>query len=421
MGRFMIRFSDSFDNSTEFGNPSSMRKTLRIRIKKKQKLRKTETNSVIINPEPQTSTTVVYWQKIQPDRWSPSTRQQATLTAFNNNLYLIGGISRTISQDVHIYSLASKDWSKLQTITSLEPRFGHSAILYSSSILIFGGGTYYNSTHQLRECLNGLRKLNLQTNQWTYIKTSGTFIQSRKGHVSCIIGKHLFVSGGLNEKHHILADSAVLDLKKLAWSFLEIFNPGPLALAYHSACSVQAENSNLSIYKTKEKNLKTFGIFVFGGIDSQKRPKNDLLHIVPGTRPVECFVVETKGKPPCPRFLHSMVYCQRLKYLVVFGGRVDIKDEKEYTCFNDVFLFWIEQSMWVNVKVTGTVPTERAGHCADVCGNDIYIFGGVSNSFYCSSEIFMLQIAPEFKIDQSKRRRASYFQQNSTRNPLHSP
>lgn len=409
MGRFMIKFTESFDLSSEYENSNTKRKTLRIRIKKKRQLRKNETSSVIPEPTVQNEAIIVYWQKIIPDKWSPSTRQQSTLTAYCNTLFLIGGISRTISQDIHTYNIVTKEWSKLQTPSPLEARFGHTALVYSNSILIFGGGTYFNTTHKLRECLNGVRKLNLLTNQWTYLKTSGTFIQSRKGHISCIIGKDLFISGGQNEKQHILSDSSILDLKKLSWSFLEILNPGPLARVYHSACSIGSGNPNLSIYKAQEK----WGIFVFGGIDSKKRPKNDLLHIVPGTKPVQCVVMEPSGRPPCPRFMHSMALCTNFQYLIVFGGRVDLNEKKEYTCFNDVYLLQIHQMTWVNVKVTGSVPCERSGHAAEVAGSEMFIFGGVSTASYCPSEMFKLQISPSFNLNPSKQGRGSYFRHKS--------
>ena len=409
MGRFMVKFSDSFDLSSEYENSNIKRKTLRIRIKKKRQLRKGETVTTIPEPLIQTEAIIIHWQKVLPDKWSPSTRQQSTLTANCGTLYLIGGISRTISQDVHTYNIVTKEWSKLQTPSPLEARFGHTALLHNNSILIFGGGTYFNTTHKLRECLNGVRKLNLLTNQWTYLKTSGTFIQSRKGHICCIIGKDLFISGGQNEKQHILNDSLILDLQKLSWSFLEILNSGPLARAHHSACSIGSGNQSLSIYKTQGK----WGIVVFGGIDSKKRPMNDLIHIVPGTRPVQCNVLEPSGRPPCPRFMHSMVICSNSQYLIVFGGRVDLNEKKDYTCFNDVHLLHIHQMTWVNVKVTGSVPCERSGHAAEIAGSEMFIFGGVSTTSYCPSEIFKLQISSPFNLNSQRQGRSSYFRHKS--------
>jgi hypothetical protein len=36
-------------------------------------------------------------------------------------------------------------------------------------------------------------------NQWRIIETSGNFVKTRKNHATCIMGKYLFIYGGLNE------------------------------------------------------------------------------------------------------------------------------------------------------------------------------------------------------------------------------
>jgi N-acetylneuraminic acid mutarotase len=84
-----------------------------------------------------------------------------------------------------------------------------------------------------------------------------------------------------------------------------------------------------------------------------------------------------------------MVHVQN--YILIFGGRIDVTQTSTYTCFNDVHMLCLQRLLWVRVKVLGEVPTARSGHCASVLGSGMYIFGGVSNTCYCSSDMYVLE------------------------------
>ena len=406
----MNKLSDSCETDLNPGPTVSRLRTLRIRIKKRKSYAcNVATSASIPRSLPEEEEIVdACWTKIAIEKWSPSTSQQATLTAISFSLYLIGGISRTINQDIYVFNSQSKDWNKVLTGSQMEPRFGHTAVAYQNSLLVFGGGTFFNTAHRLRECLNGVRKLSVPSHQITYLKTSGTFIPARKGHVSGVLGKHMIISGGMNDKQHIIGDCAVLNLQKLTWSYLEITNIHLLARAYHSASSVVSGPSSQSVYRLADPGYVRPGLFVFGGLDYLKRPSNTLINIAPGSKPVKCEVVAAGGVPPSPRFMHSMVFCKSFNLLVVFGGRIDLNDKKEYTCFSDVHIFNVTSLFWTTVRVHGNVPTARSAHCSEIIGQDMLIFGGVRNSFYCSSEVFKLSIHDDGKsLKDSTRRRKS--------------
>ena len=178
--------------------------------------------------------------------------------------------------------------------------------------------------------------------------------------------------------------------------------------AYHSASSVVSGPSSQSVYRLADPGYVRPGLFVFGGLDYLKRPSNTLINIAPGSKPVKCEVVAAGGVPPSPRFMHSMVFCKSFNLLVVFGGRIDLNDKKEYTCFSDVHIFNVTSLFWTTVRVHGNVPTARSAHCSEIIGQDMLIFGGVRNSFYCSSEVFKLSIHDDGKsLKDSTRRRKS--------------
>ena len=108
-----------------------------------------------------------------------------------------------------------------------------------------------------------------------------------------------------------------------------------------------------------------------------------------GQKPLVWQELQTEGNGPSPRFLHSMIYVQR--FILIFGGRIDVSQTSTYTCFNDVYLLCTQRLLWMRVSVLGDVPPARSGHCAAVLGSGMYIFGGVSNTCYCSSDMYVLE------------------------------
>ena len=212
----------------------------------------------------------------------------------------------------------------------------------------------------------------------------------------------MFVSGGFNDKNNVLPDTAILNLKKGKWSSVDLIGTTFKGLAFHTAVTVSSIVSDKSIYKFVDKNLKNFGIFIFGGIDSNQQPCNQLYRIVPGTRPLKSGILETVGTPPCARFLHTMAYSSASNNIIIFGGRVDTRQNKEYTCFNDVFVLFVDSLIWASCKVNGNIPSPRSGHSAAMMGTEFYVFGGVSNTAYCSSELYKLETNQNLVFDLIK-------------------
>lgn len=413
--------TDSFRTSRVFLRPNQNLTPIRIRRKMKTPHKPSFAHTLSIpaltqNLPPHKYT--VYWSLVPSVKWNPETRQQASLTVVGNNFYLIGGISRGITQDVNVFSPFSSDWERVNTCGLSEPRFGHSALAYCGSIFVFGGGTNFNSNHGLRECLSGVNKYTPHKKEWGYIKTSGTYISARKCHAASIIGKHMLVNGGFNDKRNVLRDTAVFNLEKYTWHAIDISNTPP-GLAFHTAVTVVSKASSLSIYNITDAKIPNYGIYIFGGINGKKQACNELYRIIPGTRPLRCIIPQTSGIPPSPRFMHSMAYCSSFNNIVVFGGRVDIKNTMEYTCFNDVHVLFIENLMWASTCVNGNIPKARSGHCSTAVGSEIYIFGGVSNTVYCSSDLYKLEInqnliAGILKSDERRNQRKKQTQRRNS-------
>ncbi|OMJ76096.1 hypothetical protein SteCoe_24599 [Stentor coeruleus] len=357
----------------------------------------------------------VFWTRLDCVGWKPESSQQLSMVVVQNKVFLIGGISRSIIGDVNVFIPAYKRWEKIQTIgVESEPRFGHSTVEYKQKIYLFGGGTDFNAVHKLRECLNGVKVLNTENFEISNLKCSGSYITTRKQHCCAIVGKHMFIHGGMNQKNNLLDDASILNLEKSHWKLLSIKGLGPGYCGFHTAVTIlhPSQKPASSIYKLPnlKKNQETHtGIYIFGGINRERKATNNLFLLKIGTKQLTWITPETKGTPPSPRFQHSMSYNEKLDILVIFGGRVDIVNTQHYTCFNDVFILRIQDWTWITIKVLGNVPTPRSGHASVSYGTKIYVFGGVGTSAYCSSNLYVLELnqkTARHLIEDEERRKA---------------
>ena len=357
----------------------------------------------------------VFWNKIDIQGWKPETRQQATLTVVQNKLYLLGGVSRSINSEVNSFYPSYKKWEKVSTTgVEAEPRFGHTAVEYKRKLYVFGGGTDFNSIHKLRECLNGVKSFNVETNEWVNVKCEGSYISTRKHHCAGIIGKHMFIHGGLNQKNNLLNDSAALNLDNGRWKSLSIRGPGPDYIAFHKAVTVlnPEQRSGSSLYKMPRSSnsvVKIPGIYIFGGINQESIAQNTLYVLQTGSKPLNWVVPDTSGQAPSPRFQHSMTYNEKLNIIIVFGGRVDLNSAVHYTCFNELYVLKMDSLLWTSVRMLGNVPTPRSGHCCASHGSKVYLFAGAGTVTYCPSDMYMLELSPKaakVMIEDEEKRKA---------------
>jgi hypothetical protein len=54
----------------------------------------------------------LYWEKIQALKWSPDSREGATMLNIGTKIYLFGGLSRDLHRDTEILSTANWRWVK---------------------------------------------------------------------------------------------------------------------------------------------------------------------------------------------------------------------------------------------------------------------------------------------------------------------
>lgn len=71
-------------------------------------------------------------------------------------------------------------------------------------------------------CFNDVRIFNLDSSYWKVMRTFGDNIESRRNHATCMIGKYLFIYGGINHQLKYLSDMYVLDVEIGKWLNLDI-------------------------------------------------------------------------------------------------------------------------------------------------------------------------------------------------------
>ena len=390
-------------------------------IKKKSLESSSKASVRYFNTEPKMSISpvlddaIAFWNLVETEGWRPESRQGATFITVMNRLYLIGGIGRAIYADIFWFNQVNRRWVRVQSKgVEAEPRFGHTSIESDRNIIVFGGVTSLKRETVLRQCLNVVKIFKPESEEWEFIKTGGLYISTRKHHCAAMVGKHLFVHGGLNDRNNLLDDCAILSFNSKNWKAVQMTGTLPGPRAFHTALAVLTDeeslNTSISMYKvtnTSYSKIKEIGIYIFGGIDENRNPTNSLQILKLGTKPAVWITPITLGQPPSPRFLHSMTYIPSLNSIAIFGGRVDNMNSPAYTSYNDIYLLKLDNLNWTYTHALGNIPMGRSGHSASALGSRLYIFGGMANGEYCNSEIYMLELnqtQARFMSDEEKKR-----------------
>lgn len=118
--------------------------------------------------------------------------------------------------------------------------------------------------------------------------------------------------------------------------------------------------------------------YLFGGIDNKRKSNNTLYRF--DIKNSYWEIVQTKGPTPAERCYHKMSLINN-EYLLIFGGIKGSMTQME-TMYNDIYLFNILESIWIQPIIGGIQPSPRLGfsHCCNyVQGHmDILILGGVT-------------------------------------------
>jgi hypothetical protein len=345
-----------------------------------------------------------------PEKNFPEGREQFSICIKGRHIYLSGGLS-TNMKEMNFWSLNVKniEWKKIPAMNQTNCRFGHTTIYDENKIYIYGGRIKEKNT----SILVGLEIYSLKENSF-----SKPYIQKeppdRRDHIAIYICNHMLIHGGVGISNEILSDCYLLNLQTLKWIDppIEQYSPKP-KLYGHTCCLVipyqLLNHKNFNIYKFPEieinsdNKIKQKGLYIFGGKTKEYGGlTNDLWILIMGKNPFSWMKVNTLGKPPSPRYFHSMDYYEKGNYLIIHGGRND--DLSATSALNDTFVLDLENLGWVNVELYNNSNSfkviSRYGHKSTIFSNKLIIFGGMNNNNFIGSSLFIVNLDFYYSVNK---------------------
>eukprot|EP00795_Rhopilema_esculentum_P010924 gene10924-19758_t len=162
--------------------------------------------------------------------------QSMVLTAVENcpRLYIFSGtVGREFLDDMHYFDLIENNWHSIQTDVVPAGRYRHETVVFEGDFYLFGGSVQLQSFG-----FHHLWQFSFSKHRWTKIECKptpdGQFPSPRKAH-SCIIWHGVvYMAGGCNENTTLkYNDIWSICLKDFTWKKLNIVLPVPLY--FHSA------------------------------------------------------------------------------------------------------------------------------------------------------------------------------------------
>jgi hypothetical protein len=233
----------------------------------------------------------------------------------------------------------------------------------------------------------------------------GIIPEPRKNHIAELVGNQMLIHGGINENNQVVGDCYYLNLTQLKWGACPIIRTTPSPRLYgHSSVLVLPKeyyaSNKLSIFNYPDvefanSRIKEKGIYIFGGKTKEDGGlSNKIWILLLGNKKLKWYNPDVKGKPPSPRYFHSMSYYDKGNMLIVHGGRND--GVSENAALNDTFIFDLENFEWMEVhlyfQLSRFKVLNRCAHQSVVFSNKLIILGGMNNNNYIGSALFIINL-----------------------------
>ena len=339
-----------------------------------------------------------------PNKNFPEGREQFSLFSKGNEIIISGDITINMKTlTIWSLNLEKLEWKKININGYSYNRYGHTGIYYQNKIYFFGGKIKY----QKNSMTCGLEVFNFQDGQFTAPSAGKLIPEPRRNHTAELLGNQIFIFGGITNTNEVLNDCFLLNINPLKWytCIINKYTPGP-HLYGHTSCVVIPtyilKNHKFSIYSypniepgKANSLIKEKGIYVFGGKSKEEGGiSNQLWILVTGKKPLEWIQPNTKGKPPSPRYSHSMSFYERGNFLIIHGGRNDSISDN--IALNDTYLFDLENLEWMKVELYSGMKDfkvlNRCGHQSMIYLDKLIIVGGMNNNNYLGSSLMIINM-----------------------------
>ena len=365
---------------------------------------KKDKNMGIMHILPQNGIVKLFTYYKYPNKNFPEGREQFSLFSRGSDIIISGGITINMKTlTIWNLNLEKLEWKKININGYSFNRYGHTGVFYQNKIYFFGGKIKY----QKNSMTCGLEVFSFSDNQFTSPSPGKLVPEPRRNHIAELLGNQMFIFGGITNSNEVLNDCFLLNFNPLKWYTCVIskYTPGP-RLYGHTSCVVipqfMLKNHKFSIYSypniepgKANSLIREKGIYIFGGKSKEEGGiSNQLWILVTGKKPLEWLQPTTKGKPPSPRYFHSMSFFERGNCLIIHGGRNETLSDN--LALNDTFLFDLENFEWLRVELYSGIKDfkvlNRCGHQSMIYLDKLIILGGMNNNNYLGSTLMIVNM-----------------------------
>ena len=333
----------------------------------------------------------------------PEGREQFSVCRQENDIIITGGIGTNMKiLSFWKFNIPLLEWKKINPEHIIENRYGHTGLSLNNKLYIFGGKTKYSNISYM----NGLDIFSLTEKKILPSTICGEKPENRKSHIAILIGPQMLIHGGISDEGRVFDDTCLFNIHTLTWTRCIIDKICHRPRLWAHACSLVIPrnilfNPKFNLYlfpefdTVKKKNIKKKGLFVFGGKSHEDGGlSNQLWILIMGKKPLEWIKAETRGKPPVPRFFHSMNFYERGNYVIIHGGRNDTFSEN--SALNDTYLLNLENFEWMEVKLysnnSNFSVASRCGHQSVIYSDKLIILGGMNNNNFLGSSLLIINL-----------------------------
>ena len=374
-------------------------------IEEKDKEKKDEEKLLPLIPHTGTLRLFSYYR--YPNRNFPEGKEQFSifLREKEKQIIICGGLSAFMrGMSIWALDLEKLEWNKISHDSQSNNRFGHTSIIFQNKIYLFGGRTKYGNSF----VSPGLEIFSLNDKSFISHDPEGGIIpEPRKNHIAELVGNQMLIHGGIRENNQVLGDCYYLNLSlsQLKWGVCPNVSstPSPRLYGHTSALVLPKEyyiSNKLNIFNYPEvefanSRIKEKGIYIFGGKSKEEGGlSNKMWIIILGNKKLKWISPDIKGKPPSPRYFHSMSYYDKGNILIIHGGRNDAVSEN--AALNDTFVFDLENFEWMEVhlyfQLSRFKVLNRCAHQSIIFSNKLIILGGMNNNNYIGSVLFIVNL-----------------------------
>ena len=297
----------------------------------------------------------------------PSKRWGHSAVLYNNSMIIFGGRhSQRILSNIYSLDFATLSWTKIEPSSKApQARDSHSAIIYNNSDMIIFGG------NGVSKKMDDLWNFNFNVKKWTEISKNekGIWPKPRDGHNTAVIyNKYMVIYAGLDDNDNVIQEIFLYEIEKKLW-YECVVEGQPIQNKDGQSCCKIGDT-----------------LYLFGGQGPQDNEySNDLFtvkfEIEENLKDIKPKAIITKveiNKNNLKPTVRASQTCVGYKnqFLIIIGG-----ESKTQKPLNDIWIFDIKAKLYSEVKLENDEKIEgRFCHTCLVNGDFIAIYGGMQNS-----------------------------------------